>query len=225
MRSCRHRLPGAYAFAAALLLVPINAPAFQADELLPADDCASCHSPQYSEWTLSAHASHPVQCYECHGPFHSAELHGCRRCHQAVHGDRIRHWPAVRRFTEGDAADYACIVCHDAHNLRLRKSLVGCYACHGSQAHGIASDWMHAHLASTITPVHMDEFARERDGLIPRLMSMPRAQAATIALALMLMMYVVLALLAFPFTYTAYAAWCALGRRGGASAASTTDSP
>src|SRR5690606_11023357 len=122
---------------------------------------------EYDEWCASRHAAKGVECHECHGPLHSAQILGCRRCHQAIHNGRLEHWPQVSRFDADDGTDYMCIVCHNAHNTRMQKSLVGCYSCHGSAAHAAFSDVVHTHLASAVTPVHVDEFARERDGILP----------------------------------------------------------
>lgn len=185
-----------------------------AGEFVPATTCMPCHTNQYNEWCASRHAAKGVECHECHGPLHSAQMHGCRRCHQAIHNDRLAHWPQVSRFDAEDGTDYMCIVCHNAHNSGLQKSLVGCYSCHGSAAHAAFSDMVHTHLASAVTPVHVDEFARERDGIVPWLMNQPRPKAAGVGVAVALGGYLLCFLLFLPFGYTGCAIWSRLcGRK------------
>ncbi len=161
--------------------------------------CASCHKIEYEEWSTSGHCKYGMACYECHGEFHSGTLGGCTRCHEGMHRNRIKNWPAVARFDSPESRDFMCMVCHDAHNSGLKPSLMGCFACHGDLMHGAASDVLHGVVASSLTPVHMDEFARERDGLLFRLRTMSLPAAAGVVTAGAFAGYGAALLVFFPF--------------------------
>lgn len=177
-------------------------------QLVDAQTCRECHADQYRDWSVSEHANHDVQCYECHGGLHSGSLCGCKRCHQAIHKKRFANWPHVTRFDDKDSADYMCMLCHKAHMGNLQANLKeGCAVCHGSAGHTALTDFCHTKVASAISPMQIDQFARERHGLAARLAIMPRGYAAAIGLAMAMGGYALCFLLLLPLGYTTSAVW------------------
>ncbi|MBN2473880.1 MAG: hypothetical protein JXB62_04700 [Pirellulales bacterium] len=179
-----------------------------ADQLVDAQTCRVCHVDQYDEWSISQHARQNVQCYECHGGLHSGSFCGCKRCHQAIHRKRFSNWPHVTRFDDKDGADYMCMLCHKAHMGNLQGTLKeGCAVCHGSTGHTAMTDFVHRSVAAAVSPVHLDQYARERNGLAARLAAMPRHYAAPLLLALAVGGYGLCFLLLLPAGYTAASVW------------------
>ena len=187
---------------------PVAGPPEACGQLLDAQTCRQCHPDQYKDWSVSQHARQDVQCFQCHGALHSGSLHGCKRCHQAIHRKRFSNWTEVTRFDDENSADYICMLCHKAHMGNLQANLKeGCAVCHGSAGHTAVTDLLHTKVATAISPMHVDQFAREQHGLAARLAIMPRGYAAGLALAMVVGGYALGFLVFLPLGYSTSAAW------------------
>jgi hypothetical protein len=170
--------------------------------------CRDCHRGQYNHWSVSPHGQHDIQCYDCHGALHSGTLMGCKRCHQAIHKKRFANWTSVTRFDDEDSADYMCMLCHTAHMSNLQETMrEGCVACHGAAGNTAYGDIFHTNIATPISPMYVDKYAREQFGLAARLLAMPRGYAALIALGGAVVGYGLCFLVFLPFGYTTSAVW------------------